>query len=165
MCADGDRECELCVLPTSLTYQRAFKWAVHVYSGHCISLPWDKGTGLALCNRQATVYRLFAHYLIKRIFRLLYRVVCFNECTFLMILGVLWTDQWTGSTGSGSPRLGPQNGQTICHFPSPGALPKGCYFHQPGIVCVPDTPKEKDLGELSLYRVGSEKSCEAESYN
>ena len=110
MCIDGDRECELCVLPTSLTYQRAFKWAVHLYSGHCISLPWEQGTGLALCNRQATVYRLFAYYLIKRICRLLYHVVCFNECTFLMILGVLWTDQWAGSTGSGSPRLGPQNG-------------------------------------------------------
>ena len=62
-------------------------------------------------------------------------------------------------------RMGSTRTANSLPFPLPICPTKGCYFHQPGIVCVSDTPKEKDLGELSLYRAGSAKSCEAESYN
>ena len=108
VCSDEDRACELCVLPTSLTYHRAFKWAVHLYSGHMHQPP--TGTGLALCNRQETVYRLFAYYLIKRICQLTLSCCLFQWMHFPHDLGCVvdWSVN-NGGTGSGSPRLGPQN--------------------------------------------------------
>ena len=47
---------------------------------------------------------------------------------------------------SGTSKWAQPELETICHFPSPGALPKGCYFRQQGFICVPNTPKEKDQG-------------------
>ena len=68
------------------------------------------GTGLALCNRQATVYRLFAYYLIKRICQLTLSCCLFQWMHFPHDLGCVvdWSVN-NGGTGSGSPRLGPQN--------------------------------------------------------
>lgn len=141
----------------------------------CTLLTWGSlpgGRKKHLCNRQVTLYRIFSYYLIKRSCQLFYFIVLFvsrTSCPHNLGRIVDWAGNSRGgririSTAGASQWAHPEM-ETICHLPSPGTLQKRCYFHQPGIICVPDIPKEKDLGKLSPYRAVSEKSCEAESYN